>query len=111
MVKLPPLLTSEAWEEVNDLLEREDPSCRGVLLLGSTATRAELASAFGACAEVSSVRGFAIGRALFSDSAHKWLAGQMADDDVVSSIAAGYEELIRAWSSAEALARGPKVSA
>jgi 5-dehydro-2-deoxygluconokinase len=109
--KLPPLPTSEAWEEVNDLLEREDPSCRGVLLLGSTATRAELASAFGACAEVSSVRGFAIGRALFSDSARKWLAGQMADDDVVSSVAAGYEELIRAWSSAAALARGPKVSA
>jgi len=109
--KLPPLPTREAWIELNELLEGEDPTCRGVLVLGSTASRSELASRFGACAGVSCMRGFAIGRALFSESAREWLAGEMEDGDVVRSVAAGYGEMISAWNDAESVARGSVISA
>ena len=58
---------------------RNDPWCRGVVLLGLEAPEHELEAAFAACADAPIVKGFAVGRTIFNDAAEKWLAGRIDD--------------------------------
>jgi 5-dehydro-2-deoxygluconokinase len=105
--KLPALADPELWRELEVVLRREDPSCRGVLVLGSVATPDELREVFPFIAGSSAVHGFAIGRAIFSEPARRWLAGEIADAEVVETVAAGYRAMIAAWSEARQLAPAP----
>jgi 5-dehydro-2-deoxygluconokinase len=99
--KLPALASAEAWSSVDAIIEREDSSCRGVLVLGST-TRAEtLTSLFPLLAQFSCIRGFAIGRAIFAAPAERWLRDEISDEDLVAGVAAGYLSTIEAWTAAE----------
>lgn len=103
--KLPAIAEAELWAEVGAVIEREDPSCRGVLVLGSTAARSELTASFSILAAAPCVRGFAIGRAIFTEPARAWLSGESSDIELVRSVADNYESTISAWSEAEAAAR------
>jgi 5-dehydro-2-deoxygluconokinase len=71
------------------------------LVLGSTATRGELVSLFGVLAAVSCIRGFAIGRAIFSDTAARWLTGELSDTALVDMVASDYRRTIAAWTSCD----------
>ena len=59
--------------------------------------RDELEAAFALCAGVPMVKGFAVGRTLFSDAAEKWLAGAIDDDAAVDDMAARFARLAEAW--------------
>jgi 5-dehydro-2-deoxygluconokinase len=99
--KLPAIPDHEVWDEIGQIIKEEDPSCRGVLVLGSTAARAELVSLFDVLATVSCIRGFAIGRAIFSDPAARWLTGEISDTALVDTVTSNYRRTIAAWTNCD----------
>ncbi|HTW98511.1 MAG TPA: DUF2090 domain-containing protein, partial [Acidimicrobiales bacterium] len=98
--KLPAVPDAELWRQVDSVVNGEDPSCRGVLVLGSTASRAELSRAFAVLSNVSCVRGFAVGRAIFAAPVRSWMTGTLDDGQLVAAVALAYTETIAAWNEA-----------
>ena len=46
------------------------------------------------------VKGFAIGRTIFADTARRWLAAEVTDTEAVSEMAGKYDRLCRLWDEA-----------
>ncbi|MCA3574382.1 MAG: 5-dehydro-2-deoxygluconokinase [Aestuariivirga sp.] len=95
--KLEPQATSRAWENISAVIAKHDPWCRGVVLLGLEAPEEELAKGFAAVAPHPIVKGFAVGRTLFSHAAKEWLRGEMSDEEATADMAARFERLVAIW--------------
>ena len=89
-----------AWRAIDAAIERHDPLCRGVLVLGMEAGPEALREGFAAARASARVRGFAVGRSIFAHAAEQWFAGQWSDARVTEEVAARYEETIRLWQGA-----------
>jgi 5-dehydro-2-deoxygluconokinase len=100
--KLPPSANAQAWQAIQDTIAREDPLCRGVVLLGLSAPEQELIDAFAAVAPFKIVKGFAIGRSIFHDVARAWFEGSMSDADASEAMAIKFLKLANAWRAARA---------
>ena len=98
--KLPPAGDPAAWRAVDAAIERHDPLCRGVLVLGMEAGTDELREGFAAAAACARVRGFAVGRSIFSHAAEQWFGGRWDDARAVDDVAARYAGVIRLWEEA-----------
>ena len=98
--KLPPGVERSAWLAIDQAIERHDPLCRGVLVLGMDAPSGVLRESFAAAAQSAHVRGFAVGRSIFAPAAEKWFGGGWTDARVVDDIAARYEAVIELWEKA-----------
>lgn len=98
--KLEPQRSAGAWKAIEATINRNDPWCRGVVLLGLEAPQDELELAFAATADVPVVKGFAVGRTLFIDAAEKWFAGTISDEEAIADMAARFDGLTRAWLAA-----------
>ena len=98
--KLPPSASADSWQAIQDVIAREDPLCRGVLLLGLAAPETELIASFAAAAPFGIVKGFAIGRTIFHDVAGAWFAGLLSDGDACEAMSAKFSGLANAWQSA-----------
>jgi len=98
--KLEPQASASAWANIGTVIEKNDPWCRGVVLLGLDAPQAELEKAFAATADAPVVKGFAVGRTLFAEAAEKWLAGRIDDETAIADMAARFEKLNDAWLAA-----------
>jgi len=98
--KLEPQTTSAAWQAISAVVERHDPFCRGILLLGLDAPQEQLVEAITAGAGSDLVRGFAIGRTIFGDAARQFLAGAIDDDAATSMMAENFARLATAWENA-----------
>lgn len=95
--KLEPQASPAAWAGIEDTIRRNDPWCRGVVLLGLEAPQEELEAAFAATADAGIVKGFAVGRTIFAEAAEQWLGGQMNDDEAIADMAQRFEKLTEAW--------------
>ncbi len=95
--KLPPNSQAAAWYAIDRAIERNDPLCRGVLVLGMEASAERLREGFAAAAGSPWVRGFAVGRSIFAPAAEQWFAGEWSDARVVDDIARRYTEVIGLW--------------
>jgi len=100
--KLEPQPSPAAWAHVERVIATHDPYCRGVVLLGLEAPEAELEAAFRATKHAGIVKGFAIGRTIFNDTAEKWLAGAIDDATAVDDMANRFARLTAAWTRARA---------
>ncbi|HEY2465311.1 MAG TPA: 5-dehydro-2-deoxygluconokinase [Steroidobacteraceae bacterium] len=98
--KLPPGGGTAHWQAIQDAIRREDPLCRGVLLLGQSQSEAELIACFANAAPFGIVKGFAIGRTIFQDVARAWFAGGMSDADASKALASNFSRLANAWHGA-----------
>jgi 5-dehydro-2-deoxygluconokinase len=87
----------QAWKYIGDVIARNDPYCRGIVLLGLEAPEAELAKAFDAAAGQPAVKGFAIGRTIFNDVAKDWLAHRMKDDEAIAAMTERFGKLVDLW--------------
>ncbi|ROZ66398.1 5-dehydro-2-deoxygluconokinase [Ramlibacter sp. WS9] len=103
--KLPPCDGDGEWTQIADVIQRHDPHCRGVLVLGLEASEEDLERSFRSAAPHAVCRGFAVGRSIFADAAAGWFAGRMDDEAVVADIADRYARLIASWDDARARAR------
>ncbi len=99
--KLPPSPQAEAWRAIDAAIERHDPSCRGVLVLGMEAANDALRESFEQAAQSPWVRGFAVGRSIFAHGGEEWFAGRATDRQVVDEVKRRYEEVIALWETAE----------
>jgi 5-dehydro-2-deoxygluconokinase len=94
--KLEPMSGGQ-WQAIDALIAERDPHCRGVLVLGQSATIDELGAGFRAARESTICRGFAIGRTIFEEPSRRWLAGAIDDDTLIREVRAKFEMLINAW--------------
>jgi len=95
--KLPPVADGAVWAQVGDVVRDHDPSCRGLLVLGSTSTNVQLEAAFRAASHEPLCRGFAVGRAIFASSAEAWFRGDISGAELSGAVAARYRETIERW--------------
>ena len=100
--KLEPDDRAQAWGAIQATVLRNDPLCRGVVLLGLSAPEGELIASFAAAASVPVVKGFAVGRTIFADAAEAWLSGRMDDEAAVADLSSRFGVLVRAWRAAKA---------
>jgi 5-dehydro-2-deoxygluconokinase len=98
--KLEPQASKAAWKNIEASISRNDPWCRGVVLLGLDAPAADLETAFSATADASIVKGFAVGRTIFAHAAEEWLAGRMDDEAAIADMAGRFGRLTKAWLAA-----------
>jgi 5-dehydro-2-deoxygluconokinase len=66
--KLEPMTSRAAWKHAVAAIEAHDPHTRGILVLGLDAPEAELAASFETAAGFDLVKGFAVGRTIFTDA-------------------------------------------
>ncbi len=95
--KLPPQVVPASWRSVGEAIERFDPLCRGVLVLGMEAGAERLRESFAAAAQSPWVRGFAVGRSIFAPAAEAWFKGEWNDAQAVDDVAGRYAEVIGIW--------------
>jgi 5-dehydro-2-deoxygluconokinase len=97
--KLEPM-SADQWRAIDALIAERDPYCRGVVVLGLSATIDALRAGFDAARASSTCRGFAVGRTIFEEPSCRWLVGTIDDDALVREVRAHYEMLIDAWRAA-----------
>jgi 5-dehydro-2-deoxygluconokinase len=97
--KLQPMSALQ-WHAIDALIAERDPYCRGVVLLGQSATIDELRSGFRAARESTTCRGFAVGRTIFEEPSRRWLAGAIDDDTLIREVRGRFEMLIDTWRAA-----------
>lgn len=98
--KLEPLTTRNAWRAVAEVIERNDPLCRGIVLLGLEAPEEDLEAAFAVAASEPMVKGFAVGRTIFNEAARAWLRGTLSDEGAIDAMASRFARLVLAWENA-----------
>ena len=88
---------AEAGRAIDAAIERHDPHCRGVLVLGLEASAEDLRESF-ASPRRSRCRGFAVGRSIFADAAGRLVRRRdAATTQVVADVAARYARLVALW--------------
>ncbi len=92
-----PALEDTAWHGVTALIGREDPHCRGIVLLGLEAPEDVLAQSFAVAARHPICKGFAIGRSIFMQPARDWMTSDLKDDEFVETVERAYRRLIDIW--------------
>lgn len=95
--KVPPNPDPAVWAGIGDVVRGHDPYCAGLLVLGQAAEEERLAESFAAAASEPLCNGFAIGRSIYGEAARRWLAGEIGDEDLVSSVAERYERMNDLW--------------
>lgn len=99
--KLEPMKNDAAWQVTCATIRQNDRFCRGVVVLGLNAPAAHLAASFQAAAKHDLVRGFAVGRTIFADTARKWLSGALTDQQAVDEMAEKFRHLCDIWDTAQ----------
>ena len=94
--KLPPQSKTN-WKQVEQVIERNDPHCRGIVILGLDAPEQELKAGFAAAADAKWVKGFAVGRTIFGLPAKEWMQGRIDDDELIAQVRRNYLTLIGFW--------------
>ena len=98
--KLEPQETGAAWLNISGVIAKNDPHCRGILMLGLEAPEADLFRAFATAANCPLVKGFAVGRTIFAEPAQAWLAGRIDDAVATNAMATSFARLVAAWRKA-----------
>jgi 5-dehydro-2-deoxygluconokinase len=95
--KLEPQTSREAWRKIGEAIEKFDPWCRGIVMMGLDAPVEKLADAFAAVGDVPLVKGFAVGRTIFSDAARKWMAREIDDEAAIKEMVDRFSVLTDSW--------------
>jgi 5-dehydro-2-deoxygluconokinase len=94
--KLAPMDAAQ-WQAIDALIAERDPYCRGVVLLGLSASVEQLVEGFRAAAGSKTCKGFTVGRTIFHEPSRAWLAGEIDDAALVASVRTTFEKLISEW--------------
>jgi 5-dehydro-2-deoxygluconokinase len=107
--KLEPM-SAPQWQAIDALIAERDPACRGVVLLGLSAAVEQLSDGFKAAAASATCRGFTVGRTIFHEPSHAWLAGSIDDPELIARVRKTFETLIDAWRTARTSASTAKLT-
>ncbi len=95
--KLEPMDNDAAWSATCATITTNDPHCRGIVVLGLDAPQERLAASFASAARHELVKGFAVGRTIFSNAARAWFAGNITDEQAIDEMSANYAALCELW--------------
>lgn len=95
--KLEPQANAAAWGNIEKVIKSNDPYCRGIVLLGLDAPEDDLARAFATTAGHGLIKGFAVGRTIFSSAAESWLAEKIDDTKATTEMAERFANLVNVW--------------
>ena len=109
--KLEPSDDAAAWSRVAATIADHDPRCRGVVLLGQLTSHEALLASFRAAASAPVVKGFAVGRSIWAESAQRWMAGEIDDEAAITDLARRLGVLVEAWRAAKGRAVGAGAAA
>ncbi len=98
--KLEPMKNDTAWQKTCTAISTNDPHCRGIVVLGLDAPEAHLAASFSAAAKHHLVKGFAVGRTIFGETARHWMKDEVSDIAAVKEMAQNYSQLCNIWDKA-----------
>ncbi|MFI4996195.1 MAG: 5-dehydro-2-deoxygluconokinase [Hyphomicrobiales bacterium] len=101
--KLEPQANAGAWAAIEQAVAAGDAYCRGVIVSGHGDSEEVLATAFRAAAKSPLVKGFAVGRAIFLETAQAWFAGSLDDEAAIAAMAGRFGGLVEAWRNATGL--------
>ncbi|MFT3804559.1 MAG: 5-dehydro-2-deoxygluconokinase [Burkholderiaceae bacterium] len=94
-------MRAECWDELDRLVQQNDPYCRGAVILGLSQPLDRLIADF-AQATAPIVKGFMVGRSVWMAPTRAWLRGELDDAGFRQSVRDGFERLIRGWRDARA---------
>lgn len=97
--KLPAFPDQRFWKYASAYINKADPRCRGVLLLGFHHSVDQLAELIDQLKSVPVIRGFAIGRSIWGEAAERWFAGEWSDRQAQQKIHANFKQLIEKFCS------------
>ncbi|WP_408635269.1 bifunctional 5-dehydro-2-deoxygluconokinase/5-dehydro-2-deoxyphosphogluconate aldolase [Rodentibacter haemolyticus] len=92
-----PGVSAEIWQSISHIIEKYDPYCRGILILGLDAPEAHFEKVFKHSANAPLVKGFAVGRTIFGQPSADWLAGKIDDQQLINAVSERYRRLIHLW--------------
>ncbi|NBR03869.1 MAG: DUF2090 domain-containing protein, partial [Alphaproteobacteria bacterium] len=98
--KLEPIADPAFWTGSGDIVRAHDPHIQGIIVLGKEMPDDELVRVLAMARGEKLVRGFAIGRTIFSGAARQWFAGDIDDAAATSMMSTIYKRLIAAWDAA-----------
>ncbi|MGB1106021.1 MAG: bifunctional 5-dehydro-2-deoxygluconokinase/5-dehydro-2-deoxyphosphogluconate aldolase [Candidatus Puniceispirillaceae bacterium] len=98
--KLEPVADQGFWTGSGDIVRAHDPHIQGIIVLGKEMPDDELVRVLAMARGEKLVRGFAIGRTIFSGAARQWFAGDIDDAAATSMMSTVYRRLIAAWDAA-----------
>ncbi|MEL6571209.1 MAG: 5-dehydro-2-deoxygluconokinase [Pseudomonadota bacterium] len=98
--KLEPMLTPAAWDATVAAIETNDPHTRGIVILGLGESEEKLADSFAVAAQYPLVKGFAVGRTIFADSAKAWMLNEIDDATAIQTMTETYARLCSLWDQA-----------
>ena len=104
--KLEPLKTETGWKHAVAAITRNDPNTRGIVILGLDAPADELLVSFSLAAKHDLVKGFAVGRTIFGDTARAWMDARISDNQAIQDMVEKYTEICKMWDGARATATG-----
>lgn len=93
--KLAPM-QSQGWTQLEALISRRDPYCRGAVILGLNQPLDCLAASFSQ-ATSPIVKGFMVGRSIWAEASRRWLQGDINDTALVQAVACNFALLVDAW--------------
>jgi len=91
--KLPPHSDPISWAFISKLIDRHDPHCKGILLLGQNQTINGLVAMLKQWS--THIRGFAVGRSIWGAAAEKFKAG--SEEDLKTDIINNFTTLVRKY--------------
>ncbi len=95
--KLEPMLTDTAWKNTIAAIEANDGFTRGIVILGLGENEQKLAKSFAVAAKYPLVKGFAVGRTIFAESAKAWMVGKISDAEAIANMTVNYQKLCDIW--------------
>jgi len=95
--KLEPSDQAETWSAITTEISARDPYCRGIVILGLEAPAAELLRSFEVAQQFQLVKGFAIGRTIFGQTADAWLAGDLDNAGAMTAMRENFSNLVERW--------------
>lgn len=98
--KLEPVDDGGFWTGAGDIVRANDPHVQGIIVLGKEMPDEQLGRVLGVARAEPLVRGFAIGRTIFSEAAQQWFADKIDDQTAQDMMWAVFERLIAAWDNA-----------
>lgn len=86
---LPSISDPASWNELENLIDKYDPHCLGILLINHCLEESELVEAVvSITSKQPVVKGIHMGRTLWGHCAERWLNGELSDEAVVEEVAA-----------------------
>lgn len=92
-----PAQSTQSWERLSRIIDKYDPDCRGIVILGLDAPEEQIKASLKTAAQYEKIKGFAVGRTIFGEPSRLWLENQYTDKELIEAVTQRFKNLINCW--------------